>query len=115
MVKRKTTFIWIVTFKFFINVNCYTLVCLFSFIQKCWTLTAWTDDDTMLAEAYEAVDVIDWKADAAVMHYKHQAPHPAVIDFLTSKHGAENDNKDCYPGDQFVFPIKNALSLQIRY
>ncbi|XP_057372908.1 uncharacterized protein LOC130693732 [Daphnia carinata] len=81
--------------------------------MKCWTLTAWADDDDMLAEAYEAVDVIDWKADAAIIHSKHHTPHPLITNFFASKHGSENENRACYPADQYFIPLQVALNLQI--
>ncbi|KAI9560840.1 hypothetical protein GHT06_011793 [Daphnia sinensis] len=81
--------------------------------MKCWTLTAWTDDDDTLADAFEAIDVIDWKVDAAIIHYKHHTPYPAITNFLANKHGPANENRDCYPGDQYYFPIHVALNLQI--
>ncbi|KZS02954.1 Uncharacterized protein APZ42_034405 [Daphnia magna] len=81
--------------------------------MKCWTLTGWTDDDDMLADAYEAIGVIDWKADAAIIHSKHHTPHPTITNFLTNKHGPENENRDGYPSDQYFIAIQEALNLQI--
>lgn len=69
----------------------------------------------MLADAYEAIGVIDWKADAAIIHSKHHTPHPTITNFLTNKHGPENENRDGYPSDQYFIAIQEALNLQIRY
>lgn len=44
-------------------------------LKKSWILTAWTDDDESLIKAYEAIDVIDWKRDAVVMHCKLYTHH----------------------------------------
>jgi hypothetical protein len=75
-------------------------------------LSAWTnEDDGMLADAYEAIDIIDWSLDIVVMHHKNHAPHPTISHFIASKQTMGH----CYPCDQYVLSRKNAVHLHIRY
>ena len=74
-------------------------------------MSAWTDDvDKNLADAYEAIDIIDWSLDAVVMHYKNHTPHPAISHFIAAKQTTGH----CYPCDQYVLSLKNAVHLHIR-
>ncbi|EFX72028.1 hypothetical protein DAPPUDRAFT_308592 [Daphnia pulex] len=79
--------------------------------KKSWFLSAWTnEDDGMLADAYKAIDIIDWSLDIVVMHHKNHAPHPTISHFIASKQTMGH----CYPCDQYVLSRKNAVHLQIR-
>lgn len=78
-------------------------------------MTAWTENDEVLASGYEQIDVIDWKKDSIIIHYKNHVPPSAVNSFLISKDGQGEENKHCYLVDQYFIPIKDALNLQLRY
>jgi hypothetical protein len=65
----------------------------------------------MLADAYKAIDIIDWSLDIVVMHHKNHVPHPTISHFIASKQTMGH----CYPCDQYVLSRKNAVHLHIRY
>jgi hypothetical protein len=74
-------------------------------------MTAWTENDDRLADAFEAIDEIDWNLDVIVIHYKHHTLHQGITNFLDRKKVSGH----CFPCDQYFLPIKYALNLQIRY
>ena len=78
-------------------------------------MTAWTEDDEMLAIGYAAIGVIDWTQHNVLIHYKHQSPPPEVTNFLINKHGQGGKNMNCYLVDQYFLPIKEVLNFKLWY
>lgn len=69
----------------------------------------------MLANGYSDIDTIDWKQDSVIIHCHKHTSSPAIYNFLISKHGPREENKNCYVVHQYFLPIKDALNTQVRY
>ena len=79
-------------------------------------MTAWAENDEMLASGYGEIDLINWNEDIVIIHSKHSAPPPTVSNFLISKHGESEETRQmCYLVDQYFINTEEALSLQLRY
>ena len=77
-------------------------------------MTAFAENDEMLADAYGEIDLINSNEDTIIIHYKHYAPPPTVTNYIINRKRGERDNH-CYLVNQYFINIEDALSIQLRY
>lgn len=76
--------------------------------------TTWAFDEEEIPKVFRAINDIDWLNDAFFIYCQTSIPHPAIDSFLNSNRGLGREEWPYYASNRFVFPMQDALNLQIR-